>query len=215
MSKTKYQQEMDAIHLSEEKTEQTLEALLAENRRLRVEDAKREQRRGASRRPLYAVVAAAACLLLVVGGIAFSRRNAVSFGAFQLSSLPVSVARDVSVSGGAASFAEAFGRAAQTLFPGAEITYEDVAADRADGGYTGYLTVVQNGFSLNAEVSAEEPPIYGIARAGRLNGKALRLAREETTGALYAVYQREGLYVVLSSRQLEEEAFLKAVGALI
>ena len=62
-----YQREMDEIHLSREKADETLRMMLEENRRLRIKEAERGEKRRISRWIPAAGAAAAAALLLAVG----------------------------------------------------------------------------------------------------------------------------------------------------
>ena len=216
--RTAYQKQMDQIRLPDQKKEETLRLLLAENRKLREKDAARASASGpvpvrkTQKKwiPAAALAAAAACLVLAAVGL--SGRGGYSFESIRLRSLP-----QVGARGGEAqklSFQEAFGRSPESLFAAGQVTegetetvfLEEQLRHRAS------LDILTDGKTLGASVTDYEPPVYGaIGKTQEMNGVQVRLAEDTEIGRKCCVYSRDGLYVLLYSDTLSRKDFADAV----
>ncbi len=217
MNRPEYVRQMDELHIPEEKAKETLQKMLAENRRLRETQAKA----GAGGKPAFrwqipaAVLTAAACLVLLVVGLS-GRGGAYTFESIRLSSLPQGGARG----GGTQvlSFEETFGCAPETLFLGGTVT-EGKAGTQTLNGVTrrlGNLTIEANGKTLDVSVTGDAPPLYTALLARQtVNGASVVLAQDPDTGIRYCAYERAGLYIVLSSGELSGEDFISALRTVV
>ena len=180
--RTPYQREMDAIHVPEEKANETLRNMLAENHRL-------AERKGSGRRILWAAVAAAAaCLALVIGLNAGQKEPPQP----QWKPTSLSISR---------SFADTFGTEPEALFPGWEITEEYTeTVDLPEGtGHEGRLTLKKEDAVLQAAVTDYEPEVWATAQEEQtLAGQTVRIGKDSETGSPLAVFRRDGLYTVLT-----------------
>ena len=203
--RTAYQQEMDAVRLSDAKAEETLRLMLEKNRALH--PAKEETPRPSLRlrRLVPAFAAAAACLVLAV--VLLTRGGpAVTFGAIRTDTLPHGGYRGADPA--AASFEDVFGVPAETLFPGWSVSDEAVRPDRGEAK----LNLTKDGRRLSASVSLEEPPLReALAGAGVEAAEGVLYNRDPSDGSLQAVCRLKDCFVVLSAGGLSEDDFVTAV----
>ena len=217
MSETKrsrYQQEMDQVQLSEEKAGETLRMMLEANGKLREEQIQKAGRPKSAvflRRVLPVMAAAAACVALVIFGL--NRPGGVTFGSVRMRDLPVSgISRAEDAV--AADFETAFGCTAESLFPGWTVSSEKTlqSMKNAEARYESSLIIEKQGTALNVNVVKERPAIYRILseKLKVLENKVL-LNLDPDDGVRYAVTQTGELYVTLSSPALSEKDFIKTV----
>jgi len=197
-----YRQEMDALRVSEQKAQETLDALLSENERL-----ENKKTRPIYLHPaLYAV--AAACLALAVLAANLLRGG---FPGVRIGDLPaVTVARGDEET--ALEFSQAFGLRAAALFPGAQVREDKTVSFTLNGQtlHRGELTLLAAGHPWAAQVTDYEPPLYTA-----LTGGDPRFARGSDTGLLYALWRQEGRYILLSAQGMEEKDFEAAVRGIM
>ena len=204
--RTPYQQEMDALHVPEEKANETLKMMLAENRRLREESAKKN--RGFVKSPRFwgAFAAVAACAVLMLAVLPGRTGEKYTFTAVDYLSLPsADLSRGETESG--LTMEGTLGVSAETLFPGWETSWENTIQLPSDGEklYLTQLALRKGDQQLNAEVTNTVPAIAEVvSEEYEMNGKKIRLARDEAMKTVYAVYQRDNLYIVLSAGGGEE-----------
>ncbi len=201
-NRTPYQREMDQVHLSREKKDETLQRMLQENRKLRDRDARRGGRRQAWLIPAFGAAAAALVLLLTT---VLRPAPAHPFGSVRLAGLPMSGARDE-------LRAETFGDGrAQALFPGWTAEAAGHALPRVDApsGAQETFVIEKDGARLTATVSERETALAAELRDRPAVGEVqLRLNRDGDV--LSACFEKNGLYVVLSAGDLAEDAFVQA-----
>lgn len=151
---------------------------------------------------------AAACVLALAVGIG-SIGGGSAYTSVKISGLPTAAV----VRGDEEqilSFRTAFGREAASLFPG--WTVEEESAVRLTGnGETlneAKLTLTKGETRLSAGVTDYEPPLLTqLKKSAKPLANQVYLAKDTDSAALYAVYETEGLYVVLSSADMAEQAF--------
>ena len=208
--RTPYQKEMDQVHLSEEKANETLRMMLAENTRLRAKETTRAPKPWL-KPALVSVAAVALALVLVFSG---GRNETYTWQSIRTDVLPVGgVSRgdDASV-----PFSEAFGKSAADFFSGTEVFAEEARTWTTPAGarHQGSVTLEMGSALLFASVTDFEPAVTTlIEKEQKIGGVPVRLAREENI--LYAVYRQDGFYVVLSTGELDEDAMLKALKAVL
>ena len=226
-NRTPYQREMDQIHVPEAKAKETLQKMLAENRRLREEEAKKPAGKqlfstGGGRRagriprlvPVFALAGVAACVLLVIG--LTSRSDKKQFSQVQLSDLPV---QSLSHKSGEdpQHFEDAFGFPAETLFSGWTVLKEETEAVRKEEG-TGYEAVLElskEDRTLTASVYDDQPDLPAPpSEEQQIAGQTVRLIKDAETNKLTGVFQKNGLYIVVSG-SMEEQEFLRLLEQLI
>ncbi len=209
--RTVYQTEMDSVHLSEEKANQTLRLMLEENRKLKTQEHK-EKPKISSRMWTYCAAVAAACLVLALalpwnGG-------KTTFGSVRMSGLPaVSVARGIGAD--APDFETLFSVAPETLFAGWSIEACGTQSVTLQGkaAHEARLEITRDGTDLTAMVDDVKPPLLtALEEAKTGQGRDCRLNRDPDDGRQYAVYQRGGLYITLAADEsLPESDFLRIV----
>lgn len=213
--RTIYQRQMDEVRLREDKKKETLRLLLEENQRLR----EAEEKKAAKKNKVFSwkipsmAMAAVACLVLVVVG--FSGRGGISFESIRLRDLPQIGSRGETE---ALSFSEAFGKSPESLFSAGSITEgkTEIVYLTEERHYRGSLEILINGSSLAVSVTDYEPPIYtATKKTQEINGVKVRLAEDTGLGRKCCVYEREGMYVTLSSDTLSQGDFVNAVQSVI
>ena len=207
-----YQREMDEIHLSREKADETLRMMLEENRRLRIKEAERGEKRRISRWIPAAGAAAAAALLLAVGlnmNSAGYRFDQISVEAITATSAQKTEMVQQTEGPIAAD--------PETLFPGWNIT-GGTADEFVQGGTTLHETMVfleKGKQELNAAITDFEPAAYSAVQGEqRIAGKEVRLAYDTKSGNRIAVYRQDGMYIALYA-QMEEKEFTEAVKSIL
>ena len=213
--RTPYQEEMDRVHVPEEKARETLRMMLEENRRLRAAESAERKPAGIRRMLPWFAVPVAAALLLVIGLTAGGR--GLRFADIRMRDLPVMGA----VRGGEAAeagFAETFGTGAEELFAGWTVAAEKTETQRMPAGelHTARLTLEKDGREIRAEVTDYEPALFtALPENGQaIEGVGVRLARDTETGELAAVYPKGSLYIVLRGNMAEKD-FTSAIRELV
>ena len=206
-NRTPYQREMDQVRLSPEKADETLRLMLKENEALRQRDARRENRKNRFllTRVLPALGAAAAVLVLLLTTV--MRPASYTFGAVRSASLPVSGSRDeMSAAGYDAS-------AAQSMFPGWKVAGigDPSLAVSAPVGDRAVFSIARDGVQFTVTVSGKETALSSSLHDQPAFGSAqVRLNRDPDTGVLSACFTKNGQYVVLCSKDMAEDAFVKS-----
>lgn len=213
--RTAYQREMDQVRLPQEKADETLRLMLQENQRLRREEARQKTRRSPLlTRVLPVLGAAAAALVLLLTTVL--RPSGYTFGSVRLGTLPgaqVQGAGSIAPAGDKLGTRPGAARLAADLFPGWNLSQEtaDPALTAPDGDGRSFV-IEKDGTRLTVTVTEEETPLAAALKdAPAYGGAQVRLNRDGDTGILSAVYAPEGLCVTLSSAELSEDAFVKAV----
>lgn len=212
--RSRYQQEMDQVQLSEEKAGETLRLMLEANGKLREEQVKKANRPKSAalvRRILPVFAAAAACIALVLFGL--NRSNGVTFGSVRMRDLPVSgVSRGDDAK--EVDFETAFGCTTESFFPGWEVTAEKTQQYTKNGEpwYESELTIQKQNTSLYVSVVKEKPAIYqALSESFKILDNKFLLNLDPDDGTRYAVSNYEELYITLYSPNLSENDFVKAV----
>ena len=205
-NRTPYQQEMDQIHLSREKADETLRMMLEENQALRRKDIKKakQKNRFLFTRVLPVLGAAAAVLVLLTTILPHA---AYSFGSVRFSSLPVSGTRDTVSGTGFDVFM------AQDMFPGWEIsqTADPFLTVSAPDGERAVFTIAKDGMQFTVTLSEKETALSSQLHSQPAYGSAkVRLNRDTETGVLSACFQKNELYAVFCARDMAEDAFVRA-----
>ena len=211
-AKNAYRQEMDQVRLSEEKKNETLQRMLEKNQALRKQEAERTGKTGMpvfTRRILPVFAAAAACIALVLFALRPSEQ--VVFASVRVSELPVS-----GVSRGEdaweADFEAAFGRSAESLFPGWTVSENTTLQQAASSSvYESRLKLEKQGTALDAAVTQAEPALYTAVGGSSKGLDNARLNLDPETGVRTAACRCGDLFVCLSSGTLSEKEFLSAV----
>ena len=205
MKRTAYQEQIDALHVSKEKKEETLRLMLEENKRLRQAEEKKSSRFFRTpRMTLYAV--AAACLLLVFFG--FGQLGGKSpYLSVRTSQLPTAV---ISRGNDEITFSDAFGCEAEWFFKDWSVQKEGVDTLLYNGSlvHEASLTLRKDAAVISATVADYEPSLLTLLKKDApavLEG--LYLAKDQDSQALYAAYEVEGRYIVLSAKQMSEKDF--------
>ena len=207
-NRTPYQQEMDKVHLSREKADETLRLMLEKNRALSQagEGKNSHRKRFLLTRVLPALGAAAAVLVLLLTTVFHPAPYA--FGSVRYGSLPVSGSRDAIVGAGYDA------SAAQSMFPGWEIASaaDPSLAVFAPEGENSAFVIKKDGAQLTVTLSEKETALSSALRGQPAYGNAgIRLNRDTETGILSACFQKNGQYAVLCARNMAEDVFVKAV----
>ena len=207
MNDSAYREQMDALHVPEEKAEETLRLMLEENRRL---NQKKAAGRACRRKTVWicAAAAAAACLLMVWIQAGQSRGPG-AFASVKIAALPAAaIARGEDAQ--AVSFREAFGLDAADLFPG-WTTAEENASARMQNGETVHearLTLKKGETLLSAEVTDYEPSLLTVLKKdAKPLPNGVYLAKDADSGALYGVRESGELFVIWSSTAMTEKEF--------
>ena len=216
-----YQQALDQQHVPAEKANETLRLMLAENHRLAAKEAEKAKKTGGKLQGLWRpvsmlAVAAAAFLLLFFGYLKPHGQQRLDFTGVQLGALPTAEVR--SGESEPLSFSDAFHCEPGSLFPGWSVTQVDTIALSLPSGtfHEGSLTLEKEGCSLLSTVTDVEPPLFAaVTETQTLNGVALRLVLDETTGERAACWQKGALYLTVSAGSLDESAFLSALKQLV
>lgn len=205
MKRTAYQEQIDALHVSEEKKEETLRLMLEENARIRqAEEKKRNNLFRPSRMTIFAV--AAACVLLVFFGI--SRQGGKSpYLSIRTSQLPTAV---ISRGEEELTFQDAFGCEAESLFKDWSVREEGVDTLLFNGSrvHEAYMTLQKDETVISAMVTDYEPPLLTLLKKDASDVREnLYLAKDQDSQTLYAAYEADGHYIVLSGKQMPEKEF--------
>ena len=191
-----YQQEMDQIHIPKEKADETLRLMLEENKKLRQQKLEKTRNSRLSLRLIPVVCAAAACLALIFSGVL--QQNRIVFGnaaipAISRSGQPASQAARDETPGE---------KTVKALFPGwnASEAAEDVLLLEKDGTRI-YAMILQSNSDELKDLMAL--PIS--------KDPAARFTKDPDTGALGALFEKEGSCILLFARNLEEDAFVRIV----
>lgn len=203
--RTAYQREMDQVHLSREKADETLRMMLEENRRLRTQEAERGRKKKISRRITILAGGAAAAALLIATGLN-TNTGGGHIGTAGLDTLPVSQVQSMSTvqtDGGEFSAA-----AQEALFPGWTVTGGSTEEHSRDGqtahGITLFLEKGEK--KLRAVITDYEPDEHPAAQEERqIAGKNVRLASDAESGETTAAYRQDGMYITLYGQMPEEE----------
>ena len=203
MKRTAYQEQLDSLHVSEQKADETLQLMLKENHRLQAQEQRTPIQR--NRIPLYAIAAAACIALLVLGISQLNSRSGIPD--VRISSLP----KVASIRGGEdspVSFQEAFGQDAAALFPGWQLTEETTRAVLMNGqeAHEASLRIEKDGKQLSVTVTDIEPPLMTVLK--KEEGRAVYVARDNETGMLYAAGIQGRLYVVCAAEGIAEKDFI-------
>ncbi len=217
-TRSRYQQEMDQVKLSEEKANETLKLMLEKNKELREKEIRKAKKSSSAvwaRRVLPVFAAAAACIALVFF-VLRQPGNQVTFGSLRLSQLPVTgVSRGENPE--KADFETAFVCKEGSLFPGWEIVdSETVQYTTSDGPeYEAHLTIRKQEKELSVTINTRTEPALYTALADKESGlKGIRLNLDPETNTRTAISLCNDLYISLSSDTLSEKDFLDAVKAI-
>lgn len=202
---TAYRQEMDALHVPEDKARETLRLMLEENRRLQ----EKKEKRPLSRRTVLLALAALAVVLALGIRLMPDRSD---FAAVRMNGLPLSASLR-GESDDAVPFSEAFGMTAEALFPGAQIADEKTVSLMLDDQtrHEATLRLTAAGKPLTVTVTDYEAPLYTVLQGKE---KPILFARDPDTGRLYGVYREGSLYVVACGESMTEKDFSAAVEGL-
>jgi hypothetical protein len=197
-----YQREMDAVHLSKDKADETLRLMLEKNAEVHA----RQEKSRKPRRTVWLASFAAAAAVLVMAVVLLRGGPALSWGSVRMRSLPLSGVRGEETV--PASFRDVFGTDPENFFPGWTVVSD--AADPA--GRESRLTLKHGDAELRATVSEAEPALSAaLTRDGVPEADGVRYNRDPDDGTLYALCVLHGRYVIFQSDQLTENAFTEAV----
>lgn len=205
-----YQKELDQVHLSDEKAEETLRLMMAENDAVREKERKRASRRFPPIRIwLPALGAVAACLILVLTGV-FRTPETYSFAGISVRKLPVSGIRGDENPAEKVDLTDA-----EALFPGWTVSGarpERKLRGLSPDGSELDAALEKNGVILDAIIMYGRPQLAEALEETEAYGTyGVRFNHDPDTGVLCAVYARDGYYVILSAAGMEEKNFSKAV----
>lgn len=207
-----YQREMDQVHLSREKADETLRMMLEENRRLRAEEAERGAKKQTARWVPAAGVAAAAAVLLTIGinmNSAGYRFDQISLEA--LTSTNAQKAEAVQEPEGT------FAAEPEALFPGWKVT-GGTADEYLQNQTVLHETTVfleKGSQEISAAITDFEPAAYSaVPGEQKIAGKDVRLAYDTKSGNRIALYRQDGMYIALYA-QMPEKEFAEAVKSIL
>ena len=205
-----YQRQMNQIHLSEEKANETLSAMLAENRRLRTDESNKNKA-GFSRktRSIAGLAGALAAVVVLAVAIGINSRSPsyqfqpveIEFRASSTAAQPNPNSADQDRDSRIRSFAE-------TAFSKWKISSEWTDAELSEDGMTFQITLQtsEKDIPVTATITENEPRLHKvITNEQTIQGKAVRLGYDPSFKTYVAAYQQEQYYIVIKGQGSEKE----------
>ena len=212
MKRTAYQEQIDALHVSKEKKEETLRLMLEENKRLRQAE---EKKASGFFRPRHMTLYAVAAACLLVAFLGFGQLGGKSpYLSVRTSQLPAAV---ISRGGEEVTFRDVFGYEAEDLFKGWSVQEEGIDTLLFNGSrvHEASLTLRRDAAVISATVADYEPPLLTLLKKDASAAwEGTYLAKDQDSQTLYAAYEAQGRYIVLSAKQIAEKEFQRIAEGL-